>query len=59
MMMRPAAMTMIVVAAMEADTHANAADMNADANAGRSRCRAEQAQGENGDDQLFHDNSFW
>ncbi len=54
-MMTPAAMA--VVMAVKADTHADAADMNANADTGGSRGCAQQRQGENGNEQFLHDNS--
>ena len=39
-MITPAAMAVVMVMAVEADTHADIADMHADADTGRSRGRA-------------------
>jgi hypothetical protein len=60
-MMRVAAMAMIRVVVVNADAGADmqAADVNARTDFGGCCCCAEQAQGKNGDEQFFHDNSLW
>jgi hypothetical protein len=62
-MMMPRAMA-VVISVVVVDAHAGAdmqaANMNARADFRGSRRRAEQAQGENGDDQFLHgDSLFW
>jgi hypothetical protein len=57
-MMMPCAVAMMVMA-MQADTHADAANMNADADTGGSGCCAQQAQSKNGNEQCLHSNPSW
>ena len=57
-MMVPIAMAMMMVMTVQADTHADIADMHADADTGGRRGRAEQTQRKNRYEQFLHDNSL-
>ena len=51
-------MAVMMVVAVDTDTHTNAADMNADGDTGGCRSRAQQTQRKNRYEQFLHDNSL-
>ena len=58
MVMPGAVHVMVVMMTMEANTHADITDMNADADTGERRRCAEQRQRNNGNDQFLHYDSL-
>jgi hypothetical protein len=49
---------LVAMMAVQANADTNATDMNADADTGRSGCRAEQTQRKDRYDQFLHDKSL-